>query len=147
VRRTLGAEAASRALRVEGEVRLSAPPLVVELRAQASIAAGEPEHSLGGVLQAESVVVAEGESLPAANRRPVVAVVRDAHRHEWQREAVERLTPSVVVETGVPLWRPEDVPWIATYGNGRANLEAAAAVLSPLADDEHQARRLRVDVA
>jgi beta-N-acetylhexosaminidase len=147
VRRTLGAEAASRALRVEGEVRLSAPPLVVELRAPASIAAGEPEHSLGGVLQAESVVVAEGESLPAANRRPVVAVVRDAHRHEWQREAVERLTPSVVVETGVPLWRPEDVPWIATYGNGRANLEAAAAVLSPLADDEHQARRLRVDVA
>jgi beta-N-acetylhexosaminidase len=147
VRRELGAEAASRALRVEGEVRISAPPLVVELRPPASIAAGEPQHGLGGVLQAEGVVVAEGESLPEANGRPLVVVVRDAHRHEWQRDAVARLTPSVVVETGVPLWRPDDVPWIATYGNGRANLEAAAAVLSPLAHDEHQARRLRVDVA
>jgi beta-N-acetylhexosaminidase len=147
VRRELGSGAASRALRVEGEARLSAPPLVLELRPPASIAAGEPQHGLGGVLQAESVVVAEGESLPDPNGRPLVAVVRDAHRHEWQRDAVERLTPSVVVETGVPLWRPDGVPWIATYGNGRANLEAAAAALAPLTDDEHQARRLRVDVA
>jgi beta-N-acetylhexosaminidase len=147
VRRELGTEAAARALRVEGKGRLSAPPLVVELRPPASIAAGEPQHGLGDLLQADSVALAEGEPLPEPSGRPVVVVVRDAHRHEWQRDAVERLTPSVVVETGVPLWRPDGVPWIATYGNGRANLEAAAAALAPLADDEHQARRLRVDVA
>jgi len=64
----------------------------------------------------------------------MVIVVRDAHRHEWQREAVERLVATapqaVVVEVGLPLWHPEGTPWIATQGSGRANLEAAAAVLA-----------------
>ena len=57
-----------------------------------------------------------------------VIVVRDAHRHPWQRELVPPGT--VVVETGLPEWRPPAARgWIATYGAGRANLEAAAEVL------------------
>ena len=34
---------------------------------------------------------------------------------------------AIVVETGLPLWRPEAASaYIATHGAGRANLEAAA---------------------
>jgi len=58
-----------------------------------------------------------------------VIVVRDAHRHAWQRELVA--PGSVVVETGLPEWRPPNARgWIATYGAGRVNLEAAAEVVA-----------------
>jgi beta-N-acetylhexosaminidase len=135
-RRGLGADVARRALEVRGEVRISGQPLVLDLRPTASIAAGEVMHSLGDVLEAsETIVLVEGEPLavPPSDGRPVVIVLRDAHRHEWERAAVERLltdaSEAVVVEVGLPLWRPEGVPWIATQGSGRANLEAAAGVL------------------
>src|SRR5205085_1536970 len=42
----IGLEAARRALRVEGRVQLTRPPLVVELRPEASIAAGPARHGL-----------------------------------------------------------------------------------------------------
>ena len=59
----------------------------------------------------------------------VVIVVRDAHRHAWQRDLVPAGT--IVVETGLPVWRPPAARgWIATYGAGRANLEAAAELLA-----------------
>ena len=135
-RRGLGADVARRALEVKGEVRISGQPLVLDLRPTASIAAGEVMHSLGDVLAAsETIVLVEGEpvAVPPSDGRPVVIVLRDAHRHEWERAAAERLltdaSEAVVVEVGLPLWRPEGVPWIATHGSGRANLEAAAAAL------------------
>ena len=135
-RRGLGADVARRALEVKGEVRISGQPLVLDLRPTASIAAGEVMHSLGDVLEAsETIVLVEGEpvAVPPSDGRPVVIVLRDAHRHEWERAAAERLltdaSEAVVVEVGLPLWRPEGVPWIATHGSGRANLEAAAAAL------------------
>src|SRR5205823_4493123 len=53
-----GVEAARRALRVEGATSLSGKPLVVELRPEATIAAGEARHGLGGI------EVREGERLP-----------------------------------------------------------------------------------
>jgi hypothetical protein len=57
-----------------------------------------------------------------------VLVLRDAHRHPWQRELV--VPAAVVVETGVPAWRPERVrAFVATHGAGRANLQAAAEIL------------------
>jgi beta-N-acetylhexosaminidase len=137
VRRELGAEAATRALRVEGDVRFTRQPFVVELRPPVSIAAGDPLHGLAEPLEAgEAVQLGEGEPLPDPAGRPVAIVVRDAHRHEWQRAAVERLLATapeaVVVEVGLPLWRPTGSAWVATHGGGRANLEAAAAVLSPV---------------
>ena len=57
-----------------------------------------------------------------------VVVLRDAHRHEWQRELV--VPDAVVVETGVPDWRPDTArAFVATNGPGRANLAAAAEAL------------------
>ena len=140
--RELGVVTAGRALEVSGDVRLSGPPLVFDLRPPASIAAGETVHSLGDVLEAsETLVLVEGDlaPVPPSDGRPVVIVVRDAHRHEWEREAVERLLPqvaeAVVVELGLPVWRPEGAPSIATQGSGRANLEAAADALQDRAGD------------
>jgi beta-N-acetylhexosaminidase len=136
IRRRLAVEAAGRALYLNGEARLSAAPFVIELRPTASIAAGEPLHGLRDLIDAsDAVVVTEGEPLPAANGRPLVVVVRDAHRHAWEREAVRRLlaeTPEavVVIETGLPVWRPERGTFVATHGGGRANLAAAASALS-----------------
>ena len=122
--REAGAEAARRALHIEGDPSLSGEPFVVELRPEATIAAGEAQHGLGGIQ------VREGELLPPLDDPGrVVIVVRDAHRHAWQRELVPAGT--IVVETGLPDWRPPQArAWIATYGAGRANLEAAAELLA-----------------
>jgi beta-N-acetylhexosaminidase len=63
------------------------------------------------------------------SERQLVVVLRDAHRHPWQRELVP--PGSVVVETGLPDWRPQDArAFVATHGAGRANLQAAAELLA-----------------
>jgi beta-N-acetylhexosaminidase len=138
--RSVGAEAAARALRVEGDVQLSGPAQVVELRPEPGIAAGPADHDLGSLLRArreDAEVVTLGgwpESLDGDGRRLVV-VMRDAHRHEWQRRAVESLLrdrpDAVVVETGLPFWRPESAAgYVVTNGAGRVNLEAAVERLT-----------------
>jgi beta-N-acetylhexosaminidase len=112
--------AARRAVRVDGDVSFAAPPRVVELRPVANIAAGEPEHGIG------SLVVREGEHVPDAD----VYVVRDVHRHPWM-EAVDR-PGAVVVEVGLPVWRPRRARGhVATFGGGRAALQAAAELFEP----------------
>jgi beta-N-acetylhexosaminidase len=128
--RAAGIEAARRALGVHGDATLSGEPLVVELRPEATIAAGETGHGLGRILDAETFEVTEGQPLPPLDDLGrVIVVVRDAHRHAWQRGLVPDGT--VVVETGLPEWRPPGArAWVATYGAGRANLEAAAELLS-----------------
>jgi len=132
----VGLEAARRALRVEGTVELTRPPLVVELLPEPSIAAGPARHRLGDVLGAETV--SPQEALARAEWQ-IVLVLRDAHRQEWEREAAEQVLAAapdaVVVETGIPLWRPSHAAgYVATNGAGRVNYEAAAAVLRPDAD-------------
>jgi beta-N-acetylhexosaminidase len=124
--REAGAEAARRALHIEGEPTLSGDPLVIELRPQATIAAGEARRRPGRILGAETIELSEGQPLPPLeDLGRVVVVVRDAHRHAWQRDLVPEGT--IVVETGLPQWRPPAArAWIATYGAGRANLEAVA---------------------
>ena len=117
-------------------MELTRPPLVVELLPEPSIAAGPARHSLADALGAEAV------SAPKAldpSGRQVVLVLRDAHRHEWERDAAEQIlavaSDAVVVETGIPLWRPPGAAgYVATNGAGRVNYEAAAAVLRPDAD-------------
>ena len=43
-----------------------------------------------------------------------------------------RSRPDVIVEIGLPGWRPDGVlAWIETNGAGRVNLEAAAEVIAP----------------
>jgi beta-N-acetylhexosaminidase len=127
--REAGAEAARRALRVEGDPALGDDPLVVELWPDPTIAAGEAHHGLGELLDAETVRLHEGDSMPGLDPgRPVVVVLRDAHRHPWQREVFP--AGAIAVETGVPEWRPGDArAYVATHGAGRANLEAAAEQL------------------
>jgi beta-N-acetylhexosaminidase len=114
VDREAGASAARRAVHVEGEVALNGSSRIVELRPVANIAAGEAEHGLGEVVR-------EGDPVPPAD----VYVVRDAHRHAWMREAAD-VDGVVVIETGLPVWRPTRARgYVATYGGGRASLEAA----------------------
>jgi beta-N-acetylhexosaminidase len=113
----LGLDAARRALLVEGDPALAGPAVVVELQPRANIAAGEHSHAFAG-----AAVVREGEPVPDAD----VFVVRDAHRHAWMREAADR-PGAVVVEVGLPVWRPAQARgYVATYGRSRVSLEAAA---------------------
>jgi GrpB-like predicted nucleotidyltransferase (UPF0157 family) len=54
-------------------------------------------------------------------------VLRNAHLHPEQREAAEARPGAVVVETGVPVWRPSRASaYLATFGAGRVNLLAAS---------------------
>jgi beta-N-acetylhexosaminidase len=56
--------------------------------------------------------------------------VRDAHRYSWMRDAVDAHPDAVVVELGLPVWRPERARgYVATYGGGRASYEAAMTQL------------------
>jgi hypothetical protein len=98
---------------------------VLELRPEATIAAGESEHGLAELLPAVEVVrLREGEAPPSLDpRRRLVLVVRDAQRHEWQRALFR--PGAIVIETGYPAWRPEGAAaYVATHGSGRANFEA-----------------------
>jgi beta-N-acetylhexosaminidase len=103
---------------------------VLDLRPEASIAAGESQHGLGDVLSSATTIrLRKGDPPPRLDgRQQVILVVRDAHRHAWQRELFR--PGAIVVETGYPAWRPEDAAaYVATYGAGRANLEALAEQL------------------
>jgi beta-N-acetylhexosaminidase len=127
--REAGVEAARRALRVEGDPVVDGDPVVIELWPEPTIAAGETRHGLGELLGAETIQVREGDPPPLLDdRRSRVFVLRDAHRHPWQRGLVA--PGAVVVETGLPEWRPADAQaLVATHGAGRVSLEAAAELL------------------
>jgi beta-N-acetylhexosaminidase len=137
---TVGLEAARRALRVEGAVQLRRPPLVVELAPEPPIAAGPARHGLGDTLGVETLRLAAPPPAPLDHGgRQVVLVLRDAHRHEWERDAAEEILAAapdaVVVETGIPLWRPSRAAgYIAAHGAGRVNFEAVASALLADAD-------------
>jgi beta-N-acetylhexosaminidase len=134
--REVGLEAARRALVAEGDVTLRRPPLVVELATESSIAAGRANNRLADALRSAEALRLHGAPLDARSLlaehygRQLVVVVRDAHRHTWERVAAQALLEAapdgVLVEVGVPVWRPDGAGYIATHGQGRVNLEAAA---------------------
>jgi beta-N-acetylhexosaminidase len=129
-----GRAAAIRAVEADGDVAFEGTPVVVEFRPHANIAAGEAEHSLASVLAerlpgTRGVVLDEttvGTALEHGDA--AVVVVRDAHRHAWMREAAERLAPTaVVVEVGLPEWRPETCRgYVATRSGSRVSYEVLA---------------------
>jgi beta-N-acetylhexosaminidase len=127
--REAGREAARRALRVEGDPAGGDDVVVLELWPAPTIAAGQARHGLGELLGAETIRLREGDPPPLLDPgRPTIVVLRDAHRHPWQRELAGR--GAVVVETGLPEWRPPEArAFVATFGAGRVNLEAAAELL------------------
>jgi beta-N-acetylhexosaminidase len=142
--REVGAVAARRALFVDDAVRLSGPPLVVELRPEPSLAAGEGGRGLGQALRArvpDTAVIQLDEPLADATGlldahagRQLVVALRDAHRHAWQRATADALlaatADAIVVETGLPEWRPRAAGYIVTHGASRVSLAAAADVLA-----------------
>ena len=133
-----GLAAARRALEVSGDAAVAARALVVELAPEPGIAAGRlpqgPGDWLRDALPDAELVRLDAPTLDGvdqrARNRPLVVVVRDAHRYAWQREVVEELLDGrdgIVVETGLPQWRPSAASaYVATHGAGRANVQAAA---------------------
>jgi hypothetical protein len=141
VDREAGRLAARRALRVEGEVPVAGPVLVVELEPEVGMAAGRLSQQPGEWLQAfvpdAKLVRFDAETFDPSlelHGRGLVIIARDAHRHAWERDAIEVLTArtdsAVVIEIGLPHWRPPGAAsYVSTYGAARVNLEAAAEAL------------------
>ncbi|WP_169943909.1 glycoside hydrolase family 3 protein [Microbispora sp. H11081] len=150
----IGLLAARRAVRVTlrraGALPLAGAPHVVELAPETNLAidkgmpwgAGEP---LGTLLPGTTVARLRqgdvhngvaGTVLSRAADRPLVIVVRDAHRHPWQLDLLERLLAArpdgVVVEMGLPGRTDLGAVHIATHGAARVCGQAAAEVLAGL---------------
>ncbi len=137
--------AARRAVRVSAAPGPLADPVVVELAAQENIAVGDVPWGLrpwvpGTSIQRIPAGLAAGEAAPVtraalarAAGRPLIVVVRDAHRYAAVQDVVSGLVAArpdtVVVEMGLPLWAPPGGVHLATYGAARANALAAAEVL------------------
>ncbi|WP_017557112.1 glycoside hydrolase family 3 protein [Nocardiopsis baichengensis] len=135
-----GLEGARRAVRVEGVLPSAeelADPYVVELDAPAGIAVGEVPWGLSPWFPRTERIRAEHDSprrvLARAQGRPLVAVVRDAHRYPDTRDFVEALCrarpDAVVVEMGLPVWRPECRAHVRSYGAARVNGQSVAELL------------------
>ncbi len=140
VDRKLGLEAARRALRSNGDVRVVAPPVVIELVSGGGGGAG---RLAGSVL--DELVTGEpatrgvrlsspspelGELLAQADGGPLVVVVCEPHRHGWQRALLERVRAArpdaIVVVLGVPDPEPLDAPVLVANGSARVAAAAAA---------------------
>ena len=141
----IGLEAARRAVRAEGTCRLGPRAVVVELRPEPGVAAGEPGWSPGRVIaERDRSAIHRLERGPEvdipgllelAAGRPLALVVKDLHRHAWARSAVEALlsarTDAVVIEMGVPAWRPAAAGYLAAFGASRVSAVAVSEHLLP----------------
>lgn len=149
----IGLAAARRAIRISqnnrevGPLPLRGPAHVVELTPEVNLAiekgtpwgVGEPlTKMLPGTtvarLDARTAASGIATSLSAAEGLPVVIVVRDAHRHHWQLDALARLLEArpdaVVVEMGFPGRTDFGAVHIVTHGAARVCGQAAAEVLT-----------------
>jgi beta-N-acetylhexosaminidase len=143
VDRAVGLEAARRAVRVTGSPAVAAAPVVLELQAPSNIAVGPVPW--GFAPWAPDAVPVDAETadpaglLRRAAGKPLVIVVRDAHRYAGHRALVDTLLSArpdaVLVEMGLPVWRPEAAAYVATYGATRANARAAAEILGLIGEE------------
>ncbi|MFC5180970.1 glycoside hydrolase family 3 protein [Actinomadura harenae] len=138
VDRAAGLDAARRAVRITGDLPVfPAAPLVVELASDGNIAVGPTPWGLSpwaaDAVRAEGTLDEAGDVLERATGRGLVVVLRDAHRHAGQRALASALLAArpdaVLVDMGLPVWRPEGAVHVATYGAAQANGRAAAEVL------------------
>ncbi|MEU9300658.1 glycoside hydrolase family 3 protein [Streptomyces sp. NPDC048269] len=141
----IGLTAARRALVITGSITPLSAPYVATLAPVANIAVGEETPwGVAGALASllpgtEAGVYLEGASAAdiltaAGDRRTVVAVVRDAHRHPWMTAALDALVAArpdtVVVEMGLPQAAPRGALHIATHGASPVCGRAAAELLA-----------------
>ncbi|MER5395281.1 glycoside hydrolase family 3 protein [Streptomyces sp. NPDC002599] len=143
----VGLVAARRALTVTRSASytpLTEAPFVAALTPVANIAVGDETPwgvaaELARLLPGTETGSFTGEdagssALAAAAGRPLVAVVRDEHRHPWMAAALDTLLASrpdtVVVEMGVPQSAPRGALHIATHGAARVCGRAAAEVIA-----------------
>ncbi len=144
--RSLGLQAARRAVRADGDVRIGDDAMVVQFNSARSIAAGAVPWGVAQPLSERGVRVLPVDVnderldvdalLSHAGGQSLVVAVRDLHRHAWQSELVDvllaRRPDAIVVEMGLPHCRPEGAKaYIATYGAARVCGEAAAEVMRP----------------
>jgi beta-N-acetylhexosaminidase len=150
----VGLAAARRAVKVTlaegaGSLPVTCAPHVVEFAPPRNIAIGAETPwgvgaPLGDLLPGTTWVRLSADDLagipdPAApvlagaTGRPLVLVVRDAHRHSWVAEAVAQTLAvrpdAIVVEMGVPVAGTGGVH-VATYGATRACGQAAAELIA-----------------
>ena len=139
--RGAGLTAARAALRFEGEGRLTRPAFVVELEPEVGMAAGRlsqlPGEWFRAVVPDTELRRFDADAFDPdleVDGRQLVVIARDAHRYEWERRAIEALAArapdAIVIEIGLPYWRPPQVAtYVATHGAARVNVEAAAVAL------------------
>ncbi|MCE0538862.1 hypothetical protein LWF15_25510 [Kineosporia rhizophila] len=140
-------EAARRALflRAPDELPVLKHALLLEFHVTPGIAAGEVPWTLpleGAVKRSLSPADDLESVLAEAEGRPLVALVRDAHRHTWVADRLARIAGArpdlVTVETGWPVVNAEGEPTglpgavaVWTYGGSSVSLRAAAERLGP----------------
>jgi beta-N-acetylhexosaminidase len=138
----LGADAARRAVRVEGPLpRSLAGAHVVEIRRPVNIAAGVVPSRLGGPLEALDPAVTHTELAPddpapaLPGDRPLVVVVRDLQTLTGGAGLLERIVDerpdAVVVDLGWPAGDPpRGQARVSAYGASRAGIAAVAELLT-----------------
>lgn len=139
-RDVVGLRAARRAVRLTGAVAPLVDPFVVEVDTPPNIAAGDVPWGIAPWLPAAEIVrirAADADAnglLARAAGRSLVVVVKDAHRYADSQALVSALVAgrpdATVIEMGIPVWQPDNVAYIATYGAARANAQAAAELLT-----------------
>jgi beta-N-acetylhexosaminidase len=142
----IGLAAARRAVQASGVATPVVRPLLVELITPANMAVGRVPWGLSAWIPADSVrrlsiaapapdlATATAEVIAESAGRSLLIVVRDAHRYPAAAEALQRMLAvrpdAIVVEMGLPVWRPAPaVRYLATYGAATSNGRAAAEVL------------------
>jgi beta-N-acetylhexosaminidase len=107
----------------------------VDVRADARPPGGPDPGAAAGILEASAgILEASAGILEAAAGRSLVVVVRDAHRDPAARSLLSTVLSArpdaVLVEMGLPLWRPpEGTSYLVTYGASRSSAQAAAEFL------------------
>jgi beta-N-acetylhexosaminidase len=144
----VGLRAARRALRLYGRPPALDNPVVIEVGRRANIAVGavpwgfEPWMPPGSVHRiavgtpGTDIAVTAAGILAKASGRSLLLLVRDAHQDVNTQALVSAVLAgrpdTVLVEMGLPAWRPADGTYgayLATYGASRANAQAAAELL------------------
>lgn len=133
--RALGEQAATAAIRWSGDVTLTAPPVVVDVRRRVNHASGSLANPVVAALRAEgtdAMLAGAGEPLPA-DRQPVVVTrhpLSDPVEADALRDVLEARPDSVVVHGGVLAAAPAVAHLICMHGLGLVNARAAAQLLT-----------------